>query len=221
MIGRIENFLRRLRRAMSRSEWLATLLRLPRSTAPPTSSGLVMVQIDGLSHTQLSHALERGEMPFLYRLIKRERYRQHRMYAGVPATTAAFQGELFYGVKAVVPGFNFLDSASRKVVRMVEPSVAAAVERELEEHGGEPLLKGGSSYANNYTGGAAEPHFCPSSMGWGPSLRRANPLLVGLLILSNAWSFVRLGVLLLLELILAIQDLVCGLFAGPAFVKLP
>ena len=219
MIGRIEAFLRRLRRAISRSEWLVTLLRLPRSTAPPTSPGLVMVQIDGLSHTQFSHALERGELPFLRRLIKREHYRQHRMYAGVPATTAAFQGELFYGVKAVVPGFNFLDSASGKVVRMVEPAVAAGVERELEENGGEPLLKGGSSYANNYTGGAAEPHFCPSSMGWGPSLRRANPLLVGLLILSNAWSFVRLTVLLLLEFILAIQDLVRGLFGGYDFIK--
>jgi endonuclease/exonuclease/phosphatase family metal-dependent hydrolase len=219
MIGRIETFLRRLRRAISRSEWLATLLRLPRSTAPPTSPGLIMVQVDGLSHTQLNHALERGEMPFLRRLIKREHYRLHRMYAGVPATTAAFQGELFYGVKAVVPGFNFLDGASGKIVRMVEPAVAAGVERELEESGEEALLKEGSSYANNYTGGAAEPHFCPSSMGWGPSLRRANPLLVGLLIVSNAWSFVRIAVLLLLELILAIRDLVRGLFGGYDFVK--
>lgn len=219
MIGRIEVFLRRLRRAISRSEWLATLLRLPRSTAPPTSPGLVMVQIDGLSHTQLSHALEHGELPFLRRLIRREHYRQHRMYAGVPATTAAFQGELFYGVKAVVPGFNFLDSTSGKIVRMVEPAVAAGVERELEQNGEEPLLKEGSCYANNYTGGAAEPHFCPSSMGWGPSLRRANPLLVGLLILSNSWSFVRLTGLLLLELILALQDLIRGLFAGYDLVK--
>jgi endonuclease/exonuclease/phosphatase family metal-dependent hydrolase len=56
-------------------------------------------------------------------------------------------------------------------------------------------------------------------MGWGPSLRRANPLLVGLLILSNAWSFVRLTVLLLLELILAIQDLIRGLFGGYDLVK--
>ncbi|NNJ94891.1 MAG: oxidoreductase [Halobacteria archaeon] len=219
MIGRINAFLRRLRRAISRSEWLATLLRLPRSTAPPASPGLVMVQIDGLSHTQLGNALERGEMPFLRRLVRREHYRQHRVYAGVPATTAAYQGELFYGVKAVVPGFNFRDSTSGKVVRMVEPAVAAGVERELEESGEEPLLKEGSSYANNYTGGAAEPHFCPSSMGWGPSLRRANPLLVGLLILSNAWSFVRLIVLLLLELILAIQDMLRGLFGGYDLVK--
>jgi len=219
MIGRINAFLRRLRRAISRSEWLATLLRLPRSTAPPASPGLVMVQIDGLSHSQLGNALERGEMPFLRRLVRREHYRQHRVYAGVPATTAAYQGELFYGVKAVVPGFNFRDSTSGKVVRMVEPAVAAGVERELEESGEEPLLQEGSSYANNYTGGAAEPHFCPSSMGWGPSLRRANPLLVGLLILSNAWSFVRLVVLLLLELVLAIQDMLRGLYGGYDLVK--
>ncbi|MEN8108179.1 MAG: endonuclease/exonuclease/phosphatase family protein [Pseudomonadota bacterium] len=219
MIGRIEAFLRRLRRAMSRSEWLATLLRLPRSTAPATSPGLVMVQIDGLSHTQLSHALERGEMPFLRRLVKREHYRLHRGYAGVPAATAAFQGELFYGVKAVVPGFSFLDSASGNMVRMFEPAAAASVERELEQKGEEPLLKEGSSYVNNYTGGAAEPHFCAASMGWGPSLRRANPLLVGLLVLSNAWSFVRLAALLMLEFILAIVDCVRGLFGGYDLVK--
>jgi endonuclease/exonuclease/phosphatase family metal-dependent hydrolase len=219
MIGRIEAFLRRLRRAMSRSEWLATLLRLPRSTAPATSPGLVMVQIDGLSHTQLNRALEQGEMPFLRRLIKREHYRLHRGYAGVPAATASFQGELFYGVKAVVPGFNFLDSASGNLVRMFEPAAAASVERELEQKGEEPLLREGSSYANNYTGGAAEPHFCPASMGWGPSLRRANPLLVGFLVLSNAWSFVRLAALLLIEFILAIVDCVRGLFGGYDLIK--
>ena len=219
MIGSVQVFLRKLRRAISRSEWLATLLRLPRSTQPPSSPGLVMIQIDGLSHTQINTALAQGEMPFLHRLIKRERYHLHRLYAGVPATTAAYQGELFYGVKAVVPGFNFLDSTSGEVVRMVEPAVAAGVERELEAHGEEPLLTGGSSYANNYTGGAAEPHFCPASMGWGPSLRHANPLLVGLLILSNAWSFVRLAVLLLIELLLAIRDFVRGLFGGYDLVK--
>jgi endonuclease/exonuclease/phosphatase family metal-dependent hydrolase len=219
MIGRIEAFLRRLRRAISRSEWLATLLRLPRSTAPPTSPGLVMVQIDGLSHTQLNRALEQGEMPFLRRLIKREHYRLYRTYAGVPAATAAFQGELFYGVKAVVPGFNFLDSASGNLVRMFEPAAAASVERELEQQGEEPLLREGSSYANNYTGGAAEPHFCPASMGWGPSLRRANPLLVVFLVLSNAWSFVRLAALLLIEFVLAIVDFVRGLFGGYDLIR--
>lgn len=219
MIGRIEAFLRRLRRSLSRSEWLATLLRLPRSEAPPTAPGLVMIQIDGLSHSQLKRALERGEMPFLRRLIQREHYHLHRQYAGVPATTAAFQGELFYGVKGAVPGFNFRDSASGHLVRMFEPAAAASVERALAESGGEPLLKDGSSYVNNYTGGAAEPHFCPSALGWGPALRAANPLVVALLLLSNLYSFLRTGVLLVVELGLALVDFVRGLNAGHDLIK--
>jgi endonuclease/exonuclease/phosphatase family metal-dependent hydrolase len=219
MIGRIEAFLRRLRRALSRSEWLATLLRLPKSEAPPTAPGLVMIQIDGLAHTQLKRALERGEMPFLKRLIQREHYRLHRQFAGVPAATAAFQGELFYGVKGAVPGFNFRDSSSGRIVRMFEPTAAAGVERELEEQGNEPLLKEGSSYVNNYTGGASEAHFCPSSLGWGPTLRAANPLVVTLLILSNAYSFLRTSVLLVVELVLAIVDFLRGLTEGHGLIK--
>ncbi|MEA3274639.1 MAG: endonuclease/exonuclease/phosphatase family protein [Pseudomonadota bacterium] len=219
MIGRVEVFLRRLRRGLSRSEWLATLLRLPRSEAPPTAPGLVMIQIDGLSHTQLDRALERGEMPFLRRLIAREHYRLHRIYAGVPAATAAFQGELFYGVKGAVAGFSFRDSSSGRLVRMIDPAAAAAVERALDEHGDEALLKDGSCYVDNYTGGAAEPHFCPSASGWGPALRRANPLLVTLLLLSNAYSFLRLGALLAVESVLAIVDCARGLFAREDLVQ--
>jgi len=219
VIGRIEAFLRRARRWLSRSEWLATLLRLPRSEVPPTTPGLVMIQVDGLSHAQLNRALQRGEMPFLHRLIGREHYRLHRQYAGVPAATAAFQAELFYGVKEAVAGFTFRDSASGRLVRMIEPAAAAGVERTLEKQGGEPLLKGGSCYVDNYTGGAAEAHFCPSALGWGPTLRRANPLLVTLLFLSNAYSFARAAVLLVVELVLAIIDCARGLFAREDLVK--
>lgn len=219
MIGRIETFLRRLRRAFSRSEWLARLLRLPLSKGTGTAPGLVMIQIDGLSQRELERAMERGEMPFLRRLIEREHYRLHRQYAGVPATTAAFQGELFYGVKGAVPGFNFMERASGRLVRMFEPAAAARVERELETNGGEPLLQGGSCYVDNYTGGAAEPHFCPSATGWGPALRAANPLVVAFLIVSNAYSFLRTAVLLVLELVLALHDFVRGLIAGQDILK--
>ena len=219
MIGRIETFLRRLRRGLSRSEWLARLLRLPLSKGTETAPGLVMIQIDGLSQRELERAMERGEMPFLRRLIQREHYRLHRQYAGVPATTAAVQGELFYGVKGAVPGFNFMERASGRLVRMFEPAAAARVERELETNGGEPLLQGGSSYVDNYTGGAAEPHFCPSSTGWGPALHAANPLTVAFLILSNAYSFLRVAVLLVLELALALVDFVRGLIDGQDVLK--
>ncbi len=214
MIGRIEAFIRRLRRRFSRSEWLARLLQLPVSAGPATERGLVLIQIDGLSHSQLSRALQGGGMPFLQRLITHERYRLHRQYAGVPSTTAAVQAELFYGIKAAVPGFNFMERTSGKLVRMFEPEIAARVESRLGNAGAEPLLQGGSAYVDNYTGGAAEAHFCPTSLGWGPSLRDANPLVVVLLIISNAYSFLRTAALLVLEAMLALVDCIRGLIDG-------
>ncbi|MEW6039227.1 MAG: endonuclease/exonuclease/phosphatase family protein [Pseudomonadota bacterium] len=219
MIARIEATLRRLRAGVGRSVWLARLLRLPFSFGTETAPGLVMIQIDGLSRRQLERALARGEMPFLKRLIRRERYRLHRVYAGVPSTTAAFQGELFYGVRQAVPGFSFMERASGELLRMIQPTAAAFVERTLEERGGEALLAEGSAYVDNYTGGARESHFCPTARGWGPALREAHPLAVLLLILANAYSFLRVIVLLVLELALAVVDCARGLIAGHDLVK--
>ena len=163
MIGRIETFLRKLRRRFSRSEWLATLLKLPRSESESTAPGLIMIQVDGLSHHQLNYALDHGEMPFLKRLLQREHYRLHPQFSGVPSTTSAFQSELFYGVKNAVPGFAFKDKTSDRLVQMIEPATATAIERMLANQGDKPLLKGGSNYADNYTGCADENHFCPAS----------------------------------------------------------
>jgi len=219
MITRIESFLRRLRRYCSRSEWLARLLGLSLSKGTSTSPGLVMIQIDGLSQAEFEKALARGEMPFLHQLIEHQQYRLHRQYSGIPASTAAFQGELFYGVRTGVPGFNFMERASGNLVRMFEPAVAARVERKLAAEGGHPLLSEGSCYADNFTGGAAEPHFCPSAQGWGPALREANPLVVMFLIISNGYSFLRTVVLLVVELVLAMIDFARGLIAGHDFFK--
>jgi hypothetical protein len=71
-------------------------------------------------------------MPFLRRLIEREHSRLHATYSGVPSTTAAFQGELFDGVKRAVPAFSVMERASGRLVRMFESAVAARVERQLQ-----------------------------------------------------------------------------------------
>jgi len=219
MLSRIESFFRRLRRNLSRSVWLARLLRLPVSKGSPTRPGLIMVQIDGLSHPQFERALNHGELPFLRRLLRREHYQLHAHYSGLPSTTPAVQGELFYGVKTAVPAFAFRDHESRRIVRMYEPEVAARVEAMLAGTGNEALLAGGSAYSDNYTGSAAEPHFCPSAMGWGPTLRAANPLVLLAFLLSNFYSFLRVAILLLMELGLALFDFVRGLIGGYDFFK--
>lgn len=134
-----------------------------------------MIQVDGLSHEEIRKALARGEMPFLGHLIEREHYHFYRMYTGVPATTAAVQAELFYGVRQAVTGFSFYDRDSEELVTMIEPETARRVEEDLQAKSRPPLLSGGSGYANNYTGGAAEPHFCSTARGWGSALRDASP----------------------------------------------
>jgi endonuclease/exonuclease/phosphatase family metal-dependent hydrolase len=177
-----------------------------------------MIQIDGLSYRQLEGAFGNGSMPFLARLRAKERYRLHHHYSGLPSSTPAVQGELFYGVKGVVPAFSFLDRRTGKVRRMFDPDSAAMVERTLMEQG-EPLLKGGSSYSNIFTGGAAESHFCPASLGWHSIMKTANPFALAFLVLTNARSAIRIAVLLVLEFLLAIADFIRGLIDGRDLLK--
>lgn len=219
MIGRIEARIRRWRRRLSRSAWLARLLRLPASEGSPSRPGMVLIQVDGLSRSELEQAIAKNEMPFLKQLMDREHYRVHSHYSGLPSTTPAVQAEIFYGTPCCVPSFSFRNRHSKRIVRMYDPTAAAEVEEWLDREGGEPLLKGGSAYSDNFTGGAAESHFCASSMGWGKALRKANPFVVVTFILANLYSFLRVGALLLLETVLALVDFFRGLVKGYDFIK--
>lgn len=218
MITRIEVLLRKTRRWISRSEWVIRLLHLPKSRETAAAPGLIMIQIDGLSHTQLTRALDKNRMPFLSQLLNREHYRLHTLYSGMPSSTPAFQGELLYGVKSAVPAFGYMDRTSGQVIRMFDPGSAQNIERKLKKKG-EPLLKQGSAYSDCYTGGAGESHFCASSLGWGALMKAANPFALSFLILSNAYSFMRTAVLLVLEFFLAVFDCVSGLMDGHDFAK--
>jgi len=126
----------------------------------------LLIQIDGLSRPALERALSKDRLPTLSRLAGDEGSRLVSVYAGLPSTTPAAQGELFYGVRGCVPAFAFLQE--RSVPRhMLDPESAAAVQRRLErEDSG--LLAGGSSYCNIYTGGAAIAMFCPAELAGSP-----------------------------------------------------
>ncbi|MCH8552755.1 MAG: endonuclease/exonuclease/phosphatase family protein [Natronospirillum sp.] len=219
MIHQIEVMARRLRRGFSRSLWLSRLLRLSVSKGAPSRPGLIMIQIDGLGYRQLLRALDAGELPFLQRLVNREHYQLHDHYSGLPSSTPAVQAELFYGIRGAVPAFSFRDHKTGQIRRMYESDAAAQIEQGARHDSGDPLLAGGSAYSDNYNGGAAEPHFCPTSMGWGAALRGANPVVVLAFVLTNAWSLVRISALFVLELGLSLLDLVRGIFSGQSAWK--
>ena len=218
MITCLSVFFRKLRVLFSRSEWSIRLLDLEASQETAAKPGLILIQIDGLSHRQMTRALRAGRLPFLESLLKRQKYRNHVLYSGLPSSTPAVQAELFYGIKTAVPAFSFKNLRSGRIMRMFEPAAAADVEHALTEKG-LSLLAGGSAYSDIFTGGADESHFCPSSLGWGEILRSARPLALLVLLVSNSYSLLRTGVLLILEFFIALSDCIRGIISGRNLVK--
>ena len=203
----------RLRRFLNRSEWTASLLGLSSHAQEAAGPGLVMVQIDGLSRNQLERAFKANEMPFLERLMKKEQYTLYPLYTGLPASTPAVQGELFYGIKQAVPAFSFFDEKAGKVMTMYDGPSAVEIERRLAFR--RPgLLEGGSSYSNVFSGGAKEAHFCAVSLGVDKIWKDMNPLKALMLLMSHFFTCARTVFLIALELVISLVDIVSGIIQG-------
>jgi endonuclease/exonuclease/phosphatase family metal-dependent hydrolase len=213
MIVPAEALRQRLRDFFSRSEWLARFLNIAPPKGISAEPGLVMIQIDGLSLTQLERAITKGHMPFLSRLLNQEQYSKYRHYTGIPSNTPAVQGMLFYGVKACVAAFSFRDNRNGQVGNMFTPATAAAVEAVLKDKG-EALLDGGSAYGDIFTGGAKEARFCAASIGWGSLLKVANPAGVPFTLLFNLHILAGALLLAVVEFFLALIDSFRGIIFG-------
>jgi endonuclease/exonuclease/phosphatase family metal-dependent hydrolase len=214
MIDRWEARLYRLHKWFSRSEWMARLLGLPHSDQTGNQPGLVLLQIDGFSRVQLERALRRGRMPFVRRLLDRERYRLHTMYSGLPSTTPAVQAELFYGIKTAVAAFGFRSHTSGEIVQMLDPEIVAEKEAEIAACSGEPLLAGGSAYVDNLTGGAAEPHFSIAALTCRELVGRLRPWLWPIVFVLYLPTMLRIACRMVIELLDATQDAARGMLRG-------
>ena len=219
MIYRIETALRHTRKLFSRNRFVVWLFGLPKSAGHGHEDGLIILQIDGLSRTQFERAVENGSMPFAARLLKREHYRLHSIYTGIPSSTPAAQGELFYGVRACVPAFRFKRPQDERTVVMLEPEIATDVQQQLEQQGGVPLLKQGSAYSNMFDGGADEASFCASSLGWSSLIPSRNFFKMTVFMLLNIVSLLRVVALTIAELVLSIVDLMRGVIGGQNVIK--
>lgn len=196
----------------SRSRWNARLLKLPPNESTG-ETGLVLVQIDGLSRPELQRAIESGRMRFLTELLTKEGYQLKSLYSGLPSTTPAVQAELFYGSRAAVPAFSYRNGRLRRVVRMVEADAAKDVQEQVETTG-DHLLKDGSACTNIYTGGAAEARFCAAASGWGELFGRASPLGIALFLLLNIGSILLASGLTLFELMRGLLAAIWGTVRG-------
>jgi endonuclease/exonuclease/phosphatase family metal-dependent hydrolase len=212
LISSISVRLRWLRRKISRTHWAASLLGVKRPAGETEEPGLILIQIDGLSRSQLEAAVSRGRMPFLARLIKRGHFSLENFYSGIPSTTPAVQAEIFYGVRTAVPAFQFLHRRSGKVMRMYEAESAAEIEKELRERCPDPLLKGAHAYSNIYRAGADRTRYCSQDLAPDELLRRLHPFKGMLLFLAYLPKILRMLGLAVVELVLAVVDAVKGLY---------
>jgi len=209
----VEHWIMKGKRWFNRREWSSRLLGLSKSNGTQSHPGLVLIQIDGFSKTQMEKAINRGTMPFLKQLLEKEKYHLYPYYSGQPSSTPSVQGELFYGVKQVVPAFGFFDKKKNKISRMYDGDAAIDVEKRLARQD-EGLLKDGSSYSNVYSGGADEVHFCSVSLGWNRIWKNINLFKMGLFVFSHMTTIVWTTILIILEFLLATMDCVIGLLKG-------
>lgn len=197
----------------NREEWVIHLLRLSKQSKGEDRKGLILVQIDGLAYAEFVKALEKGYMPFLRYLKKNEHYPLWELYPGLPSNTPSFQGEFFYGVRQCVPAFQFYDRRAGKKMTMYECDSSKKIEEKLQEQD-EGLLKGGSCYANIFTGGAKESNYCASSSDWRYFWKLVNPYPFFVTLLLMPVSIFRALTLALMEVVLAFYDFLRGALKG-------
>jgi endonuclease/exonuclease/phosphatase family metal-dependent hydrolase len=220
MLAKVEAFLHRVRRRLSRSEWAIRHLGLTPTEGASEAPGLLLIQIDGFARPQLERALAARRMPFLSRLLNREGYELRTFYPGLPTTTPAVQAELYYGVRAAVPAFSFYDRTLKKLGRMWDPEWAKAWEAKCAEQAA-GLLQGGSSWSNIYTGGAGqyESHFCAASIGVGDMWRTKKIRNIFVFIVLNLGTALRIAWLLLIEFGVAGWDMMRAVASGRRVYK--
>lgn len=219
MISSLHVRLRWLRRKLSRTHLAAAFLGIRTPKGEADQCGLILIQVDGLSRAQFERAVERHRLPFLSRMLRRGHFQAEDFYSGVPSTTPAVQGEVFYGKRTAVPAFQFLERGTGRVFRMYEAESARCVEERLRRDSPEPLLAGGHSYSNIYTAGAAESRYCSQDLSVDTLIQRLHPAKTLLLCLTHSVRIFRMIGLALLEGVLALVDFVKGLYEKKDFWK--
>lgn len=212
MISRIALRWRYVRRMLSRNIWSARIVgvKTPQGEAP--EPGLIFIQIDGLSRKQFESALKSNRLPFLKRLIDRKHFDLETFYSGIPSTTPAVQAEIFYGVKAAVPSFQFLRREAGRDFRMYEAASADEIEEELRARCPDPILQGGHAYSNIYRAGANRTRYCSHDLSSEQLLRRLKPLKLLILGVLYLPKLVRMLGLALIEFGVALGDAIRGVY---------
>jgi len=115
--------------------------------------GLVVIQIDGLSHDVAAHAIRAGRVPVMSSWVRSGTHRLSHWDALLPSTTPASQAGILHGTNDGIPNFRWWEKKARQLLVANHPDDATLIESRLSN--GEGLLSpGGASISNIFTGDA-------------------------------------------------------------------
>jgi hypothetical protein len=114
--------------------------------------GLVVLHVDGLGHSYLLDALEKGHMPFVSRLIAEQGFEAIPYRCGVPSTTPFAQAGLLFGDTSEIPSYRWWDKETGQLIYFGAGSTFKRVANRYFG-GAEPLTAGGACIAALYSTG--------------------------------------------------------------------
>jgi uncharacterized membrane protein YvlD (DUF360 family) len=185
-----------------------TKQRMPLPENPTT--GLVMLEIDGLSYHHIHKALEDGYMPNVQRMIDEDGYVLSRTDCGLPSQTSACQTGILFGDNHDIPAFRWYDKARGKL--FVSGNDAAEINARYAH--GQGLLRGGASINNMMNGDATLSLLTASDLRGGTDEQKRARARDVYLLLLNPQFFMRVFGLFIGESVLELWQYFLDVTAG-------
>lgn len=115
--------------------------------------GMILLEIDGLSHRRMKQAMNDGLMPAAAMLVNKGTHCLSHFDCGLPSQTSSCQAGILFGDNRDVPAFRWYDKRARHMFVSNHLDDARAINDSFSN--GRGLLRGGVSINNMMNGDAA------------------------------------------------------------------
>lgn len=132
-----------------------------------TRRGMVLLEIDGLSHQRMQRAIDEGLMPTVRGLHRAGRHQLTRFDCGLPSQTSSCQAGIMYGDNDDIPAFRWYSKRDRRM--RVSNNLDDANYINYRHSTGHGLLRDGASINNLINGDAARSLLTLSTISAAPS----------------------------------------------------
>ncbi len=135
------------------AEVMRVVRRRARKIQAAPKTGMLIIQIDGLSAPLLNWMVMAGNLPHLGGWIRNGTHSMVEWHTGVPATTPASQAGILHGGSGQIPAFRWYEKETGRVMVTNRARDAAEIEARMSTGRG-LLADGGASISNNWSGDA-------------------------------------------------------------------